>query len=468
MADHRPAFLDRGPWGRARGGPAGPRAAPRRRLATSRDGPRGGPAARWGIPLALLALVAVAAPPVRAADPVQRVEVRLTIDGGDPHPLIVRRIVESIATAAERLLVGRDSDVVARQETALAGVLREVVDRVVRGYRVTTLGFQPGVTTAVIVRLQPRFPVLGEIPVEFVPEGVHPDAHPLLRAVLDPAIPELRGLLALLPIEALEWSGPIVERRTTEVIEAAAIGFTGAARIGTAPAARLVVVVAAKDSRIVRDIGVRFRSSSIPFALMNQHEPQVTSMAGLLRGLPVVFATAHRARLEAVIAERLAAYPPVRQYGIVARPVLQVAEVTYITVLADSTVYRGRLEARLNLGTQAPVPDVRASLGRAFGSLEPFVELTLIPSTLAFRWAVGLRVEVGSALALGVKVQTDGADQEAFVTYRLSPDMQARGSYFLRADIVETGLSYRFNEFLSAEAVATSRGLIWLRLIGNL
>ncbi|MGH2404896.1 MAG: hypothetical protein ACRDGN_10585 [bacterium] len=402
-----------------------------------------------------------------AADPVQRVEVSLTIDNGAPHALVARRIAESIGIAAERLLVGRDSEVVARQEAALAGVLREVVDRVIRGYRITSLGFQAGVTTTVIVRVQARPPIMGDVPIVTVFEGIHPDARPIVGQTLEPAMPELRRLLFGLPVESLEWAGPIIERRVTELVEGAAIGFTAAARIETAPE-RLVVTVSARDARVVRDVGVRFRSTSIPFVLLNQHAPQVASMAELLRGLPVVYVAAHGARFEAIIASRLAAYPPVREYGIVARPVLQVAEVTVITVLADSTLYRGRIEARLNLGTQAPVPDIRAQLGRAFGRTEPFVELTLNPSTLAFRWAVGLRIETGSDVTVGIKAQLTGEDQETFLTYRLSPDLTVRGAYFVQSGTVEGTLTYRLNEFLSWEGVATSRGVVWLRVVSNL
>ncbi|MGQ0550680.1 MAG: hypothetical protein ACT4PY_13535 [Armatimonadota bacterium] len=398
----------------------------------------------------------------------QRVEVSLTVEDGAPHALVVRRLAESIGTAAERLLIGRDSDVVARQESALAGVLREVVDRVIRGYRVTALGFQAGATTTVIVRVQPRPPILGDVPIVTTFTGIHADAQAFVRENLEPAMPELRRLLFGLPVEALEWAGPIIERRTTELIEGAATGLTAVGRIETAPAPRFVVTVTARDARVVRDVGVRFRSSSIPYVLLDQHTPQVVSMAELLRGLPVVFVAAHRARFESIIAARLAAYPPVREYGVIARPVLQVAEVTLITVLADSTLYRGRIEARLNIGTQAPPPDIRAQLGRAFGGVEPFVELTLFPSTLAFRWAVGLRIEAGSDVTVGIKAQLTGEDQETFLTYRLSPDLTVRGAYFLQTGALEGTLTFRLNEFLSWEGVATSRGAIWLRVVSNL
>jgi hypothetical protein len=407
-------------------------------------------------------------PVARAADPVQRVEVRLTVEGGEPHALVVRRMLDAIGSAAERLLVGRDSELVARQEAALAGVLREVVDRVVRGYQVAGIAFQPGVTTGASIRVQPRPPILGESPVVLAMPAVHADIQPLVRTVLEPAVPELRRLTARLPAEAVEWAGPVLERRAVEIVEAAAAGFSGRAEITLSPEARLAITLAARDSRVIRDLGVRFRSSSIPYVLLSSHAPQVVSMAEPLRGLPVVFATAHRAALEAVIARRMEAYPPVREYGVVVRPVLQVAEVTYVTVLADSRLYRGSIEARINFGTQAPPPDVRATLGRLFGSLEPYVEVTLVPSNLALRTVAGVRFELGTNIAVGVSTGFDGDGVSPFLTYRLSPDLRVHGKYLPRGGLVEGTLSYRLNEFLSVEGVAASDRTVWLRLVSNL
>jgi hypothetical protein len=181
-----------------------------------------------------------------------------------------------------------------------------------------------------------------------------------------------------------------------------------------------------------------------------------------------VFAAAHRTELQALIARELAAYPAARQYGIIARPVLQIAEVTFVTVLAESTIYRGRIEARLNFGTKAPPADVRAHLGRAFGSLEPFVEFTLIPSTLSWHTALGLQFDLGTNLAIGVKSKFDSDGAEPFAIYRLSPDLSVRGSYTTGTETFEGALSYRFNEFLSFEAVGTSRSVVWVRVISNL
>jgi hypothetical protein len=416
----------------------------------------------------LLAVVLVLAAPARAADPVQRVDVRLTVEGGEPHPLVVQRILQSIESAAGRLLLGRDSELVARESGVLAGVLREVADRVVTGYRVTALGFEAGATTVVAARLAPLEPVLRRVPVVVAVSAVHADAEPLVRAALEPVIPELARLAANLPAGAIEWAGPLLEGEIAGLVGRAAPGFTGTGRVEAAPVPRVAVTVSPRDARIVRGIGVRFRSGSIPYILLDPYAPQIASMAEPVRGLPVAFAAARRAELEALIAARLAAYEPVRQYAVIARPTLQVAEATFVLVQADSTLYRGRVEARLNFGSQAPPADVRVQIGRAFGSLEPYVQLTLTPSTLGLQWAVGARFDVGTHLALGASISVDAGAVESFVVYRLSPDLAVRGTYTPARDAIEGALTYRLNEFLSWEAVGTSRGLVWLRLVSNL
>ena len=79
-------------------------------------------------------------------------------------------------------------------------------------------------------------------------------------------------------------------------------------------------------------------------------------MAEPLRGLPVAFAESTRRSLERMLNEELAAYPPAVEYNIVATSRLEVAETTYVTVSAESLVYRARVEARLNIGPSAPGP----------------------------------------------------------------------------------------------------------------
>jgi len=100
--------------------------------------------------------------------------------------------------------------------------------------------------------------------------------------------------------------------------------------------------------------------------------------------------------------------------------------------------------------------------------LEPYVELALAPSTLSLRTAIGARIELGSHVTIGFRTGLDGDNQEASLTYLISPNLHVRGAYFLRTETIETTLGYRLNESFSWEVVATSRGTVWVRLVGNL
>jgi hypothetical protein len=65
-------------------------------------------------------------------------------------------------------------------------------------------------------------------------------------------------------------------------------------------------------------------------------------------------------------------------------------------------------------------------------------------------------------------MRLDGEDTEGFVLQRLSPDLQLKGAYFLRADTIEVTFAYRFTDSLSWEAVVTSRGLLYVSIVSNL
>jgi hypothetical protein len=65
-------------------------------------------------------------------------------------------------------------------------------------------------------------------------------------------------------------------------------------------------------------------------------------------------------------------------------------------------------------------------------------------------------------------MRLDGEDTEGFVLQRLSPDLQLKGAYFVRADTIEITVAYRFTDFLSWEAVVNSRGLVYMSIVSNL
>jgi len=81
--------------------------------------------------------------PARGQAAVQRVTVELTFDGATPHPIIRERLEATVASVAERLLLGRPLEQVTallpRPEETIAGV----VERVTAGYAVADASVRP-------------------------------------------------------------------------------------------------------------------------------------------------------------------------------------------------------------------------------------------------------------------------------------------------------------------------------------
>ncbi len=411
-----------------------------------------------------------AAVPARGQVAVQQVTVDLAFEGVLPHQIVRDRLAATVASVAERLLLGRPVEQVATLVPSPEETIASVVERVTLGYAIAGATMAPGAVTTVTVRMRAVGPLVREVVIIPDLHAVHPRMRALLPALLQPApAAELQALLLGLPVEALQWAGPLIELRARNVMEMALPGFTATARIRPSEIAQLEMIIAARDSRVIRNIGVRFRSTSIPVVLLDQHGPQVASMAEPLRGLPVAFAEANEAVLERLLGEELAAYPPAIQYGIVATTRLEVAETTYVTVTAESLVYRARVEASLNIGTNAPGPAVVAHLGQLVSpSVEPFVEIRVVPTPLSMTLDLGLRVEVTPSASIGTTYASLSQQMTLWTTVQVSHDIGLRGEWTPPTRVFEGAATSRLNDFLTWELVGTSRGDVWLRLISNL
>jgi hypothetical protein len=427
---------------------------------------------RWWL-IALLAgalgFATVPAPALGQAD-VQRLETRVTIEGPAPHRSILERLAATVEAAADRLVVGRPIEQLRPVQARLEETLGAVIDRIVPGYAVRSVALQLGAVTAVSVAFRPVGPVITRVDV--LPAAPTVDARiapmvtvPLRAGAADP----LRELYAGLPIAALPWAAAVLEPLARDVVERLAPGFTAVVRVRPGDLTVVDVTVVARDSRVVRGIAVTFRSTSIPLVVLDDYEADVAAMADPLRGLPVEFVRQRAAPLAALIDRALAEFPPAVRYRIVATTMLDAGEATRVIVLADSVVYRARVEAQLSVGTSAPGPRIGVHVGRVVApGLEGFAELRVVPNTLALRWTVGAAYALSPSTTVGVSYALSNNAVSAWTTTRLGSDLSLRAAWDFRRQTAEGALIYRFSEFLSGELVGTSRGHFWLRLTSNL
>jgi len=420
--------------------------------------------------LAALAVLGLGIPPAQGQGVVVHVVAVVTFEGDAPHPVIRNRLESTVLSVADRLLTGLPVDQVAALQPKPEETIASVVDRVAIGYAVVDAAVQAAATTTVTVLLRPVGAVIREVAVGVDLKTAHARVHPVILALLQSGpVGMVQSLLVGLPVAALDWAGPLVAQHAKEIVATALPGFTASYRLRPAERSTLDLTIVPKDSRVVRNIGVRFRSESIPLLLLDQHAPQVASMADPLRGLPVAFVDAQHAAMEHLLDQELATYAPVVEYSVMATARLDVAETLYVYVTAESQMYRARVEAQLNFGPAAPGPAVVARLGRLVSpQLEPFVELRLVPTPLALTGAVGVRIEVSPAAFVAVTYAPTPRETTFWTTVQFSRDVGVRGNWTFPTQVFEGAATFRINEFLAWEFIGTSAGQAWVRLVSNL
>ena len=413
-----------------------------------------------------LLVMLLAAPPAFGQEAVQRVDVQVVYDGPAPHTVVRDRILATVSSVAERLLLGRSLDAAAQLQPRLAETFVGVLGRVITGYTVASAVADVGAVTAVVVRLRPERPLIGETAVRLDLREVPVRLHPLMTMLLQPSAGELRTLPANLPVAA-DWAVPLIEDQGRGIVERGLTGYTAAVTLRGAPAA-VEVAVRPRDTRVIRNVGVRFRSTTMPNLLLDPHAPAVTSLSAFLRGVPVAFVVEQVDALERIITDDLRAYPPVEQYRMVATASLQVGETTFVTIVADSLSYHASVEAQLNIGAGAPGPAVVARAGRFLTpGVDAFFELRLVPNTLSFDWDLGGSVALGPATAVGISYTVPTSAVTVWTTIGISPDWTVRGSWNTTDRSFEAAVRYRLNAFLAWELVGVP-GQVWVRLVSNL
>lgn len=412
-------------------------------------------------------LLLLAAIPAFGQAAVQRVDVQVVYEGPLPHPVVRERVQATVASVAERLLLGRSLEAAQQLQPRLAETLVAVLERVVTGYAVASAAADVGAITAVVVRLRPQGAVLDAATVQLDVREIPARLHALVAVLLQPATEQIRTLTAGLPASA-DWALPLLEAQARDDIERGVAGYTADVTVRVTPETAITAVVRPRDTRIIRNVGVRFRSTTMPTLLLDQHAPAVASLSAFLRGVPVAFAAAQTSAVERILTDDLRAYPPVQRYHMVATAALQVGETTFVTVIADSVSYHASVEAHLNIGVGAPGPALVARAGRFITpGVDTFVELRLVPNTLSFDWDLGAGLSLGPSAVVGASYTAPTSDVSLWSTIGFSPDLMVRGRWIVTAQSFEAAVRYRLNAFLAWEVVGVP-GQVWLRLVSNL
>ncbi|MDF2501523.1 MAG: hypothetical protein K0Q77_2237 [Anaerosporomusa subterranea] len=394
--------------------------------------------------------------------------IRVDIAANPPAtPRVLRRIEASVKTVGQRLLVGKETELISQSHQTYEALMQEVLDRVLAGYSVQQVAITPGVATKVAIVLEPWGERVRAVQVNIEFSAVDKLFIPLLRDELGDLAASINGILLGLPVDSLEWADTVAKNSIRELVEARLPEYRAAVDImpGEQTQVRLVF---SPVGVVVREAVVSLRSDSMPNLLLYEMKPEVETFAKALRGLPTEFVVRKQRELTNQLEQIALVHPYTQSYLLNVRGELIPGPDTQIHLQLESRKYRVNAEARLDMGRDNANTSGHLHAGK-FVSPEDelFVEVELSTNTMQWQFSPGWGRRIGPNTVVGARFNVTDNSQYAWLEHRFGENWRLRFDRSSEKDDDEIGLRYKLHDFLSAELVHRPHEN-FIRVIGQL
>lgn len=382
-------------------------------------------------------------------------------------PRVLQRMSESVRTIGEHLLLGRSSLEVAQRRDHYERLVRDVFDRVLVGYTVSRVEIEAGPVARIRLHIAPWGETVQEVSIQVDYSGIAAEAVPLVREDMGKLEQEIQAALTGLPVDAVDWAAGVARELIREILrrQLPEFHFSLDVEAGRRTRVRLSLF---PTGRLVREVNVILRSTTIPNLLLVHALPAVQAQARSMRGLPVDFVERRRTLFTENIRKTTLADPLIRQFKLKVAPAVRPGEDTDVTVSVDAESYRIRAEVMLNVGKDKENIYGQAHFGRLIGKNdEAFMELKIFPGDVSWHFMPGWGHRFGYDSWAGLRYCLQDREVIAWVSQGLGGRWSLRAERLTRLNRNEVALRYRLHDFLSAEVVVTN-GSSWLRLVGHL
>jgi len=434
---------------------------------------------------ALLLAVAAALPQSAYAE--NAVDVR--IESVPPMPAAVRTELEDIFsdTLAQVLFEGDGAEQMRTLDGGqIAEAIRTGINIVIepRGYSVAALDLQLD-----LIPVPANFLVH---PVGWTSEDPHAVADVaavLAPDMLDPfwidrltnrlrenearVLQAYREHLLGLPAEAVdsEWALDLVTPGLIEGDPASDIfpGFAVTRTIDLGRTARVTIMLA-PELDLIELVRPRMYSFTLYNIILDRFREVLLAEADFIEGMPrsEIDAAADEieSRLEEALTEDVLA-DQFRAYASVTVQTLPDTPVVMVDALVESRTFDLRLETFVDFGNESKdSSEVQARFGFLIArGIEAFVNLNYFTndSTLETDLALGLRPTRGTFAAIAYDLEREGP--KYFFEQEISPGFHFRGEIFQDDALNELGVTYQFQQYLSAGMYTNGDNEYWMRAI---
>lgn len=403
------------------------------------------------------------------AAPIEKVDVSLSAVGGDLPPAVEKRVISSISSIGNRVLVGKEESLFSLNSSAYNKVLADIINRVVIGYVVSDLTVSYGRDTALHVTLQPVGQIIRHVDTEIDYGGLTPEAARYVAADTADVPALMDNLLIGLPVDSVGWAESVSQSAGRDLLSQILPEFQANFEVESGENTKVKIYLI-PQGKIVRSSRLTFEKTTIPRLLMLRAAEETETALSALHGLPVDFVTRHSEKISSDMNDILKKDSFIEKYGIATDTTLVSGETAELRVNALTDHWVIRTEVWLDAGRDGDKNTaVEGMLGHYIGRHSTvFGEARFYPGPMDWNVYGGFSHQFGSFMDLGYKYDFVDNANHIFGNVPIGNKFSLRYDRDFKKRENEFGFSYKIHNYITLEYVYNDEDGKWLRLIANL
>lgn len=403
------------------------------------------------------------------AAPIEKVDVSLSAVGGDLPPAVEKRVISSISSIGNRVLVGKEESLFSLNSSAYNKVLADIINRVVIGYVVSDLTVSYGRDTALHVTLQPVGQIIRHVDTEIDYGGLTPEAARYVAADTADVPALMDNLLIGLPVDSVGWAESVSQSAGRDLLSQILPEFQANFEVESGENTKVKIYLI-PQGKIVRSSRLTFEKTTIPRLLMLRAAEETETALSALRGLPVDFVTRHSEKISSDMNDILKKDSFIQKYGIATDTTLVSGETAELRVNALTDHWVIRTEVWLDAGRDGDKNTaVEGMLGHYIGRHSTvFGEARFYPGPMDWNVYGGFSHQFGSFMDLGYKYDFADNANHIFGNVPIGNKFSLCYDRDFKKRENEFGFSYKIHNYITLEYVYNDEDGKWLRLIANL
>ena len=394
---------------------------------------------------------------------VKSVAIELHVRGTTLHSSIYQRIMESIRSVSEKIILGKCEDELKRIKDSLEEALKKVFAQTLLGFSIQDLNIKVGEVTVITLKVIADDNLVRKVRLHYsIPyDKLWQDR---LEDKLQDITKEINPILIGIPVESSEWTRYIVRPIIEKIIAKSNLfpGFDFDVSIQFAQETQVILKML-PSGICIKTVDVKITSSTLPNLLLIIIRYNTISYLQTLLRLPLKFIDENqeyvKKDLENIIKNRY------KEYSLETLLNFKMSENFLVNINIESKKYYWTVQGILDMGIKEARSEGRTTIGKFIGKKDSiFLRFRFFPEPLSLKSEVGIGRQFSPfTFASIIRNLNDRKDYLWIVTSRENLYFE----YLQCTDNIsnyELGIGYKLRKFFIIKGVISGKdGETWLR-----